>query len=106
MSTFNLVSRLSSVLKDEIHRHALNLSCCCIGRFRRLINDGAEQMKVADVTQDQVLVYLAENNIKHLVMYLTNKARGKGSYPNIGDNTLETALDECNSLWPYKHFGG
>ena len=105
MSTFNLVARLSAVLKNEINKHALDLSACCAGRCRRLINSGAERMAVANVTRNQVLVYLAENNIRHLVEYLTRKARGKGSYPNIGDNTLETALAECTPLWPYKQNG-
>lgn len=102
MSTFNLVTRLSAVLKNEINERALNLSSRCAGRFRLFIHMGAERMAVANVAQNQILVYLAENQIKQLVKYLSNKAMGKGSYPNIGDNTLETAIEECNSLWPYK----
>jgi hypothetical protein len=102
MSTFNLVSRLSAVLKNDINEHALNLSSRCAGRFRLFINMGVERMAAINMTQNQVLVYLAENNIKHLVEHLSKKARGKGTYPNIGDNTLETAIEECNPLWPYK----
>lgn len=106
MATFNLVTRLTTVLKDEVNKHALELSSCCIGRFRRLIKSGVKRMEVADVTKNQVMVYLAEVNIKRLVVYLTSKARGKGSFPNIGDKTLETALEECHPLWPYKQIDG
>lgn len=102
MSTFNLTSRLSAVLKKEINEHALNLSSCCPGRFRHLINMGVERMMAINMAQNQVIVYLAENNLKHLVEYLSNKAKGKGTYPNIGDNTLETAIEECNPIWPYE----
>jgi len=103
MSTFNLVSRLSAVMKNEINENALSLSAGCSGRIRRFVNAGAERMAAINMTQNQVLVYLAERNIKQLVEYLSRKAMGKGTYPNIGDNTLETAIDECSPLWPYKH---
>ena len=106
MSTFNLVTRLSTVLKDEVNKHALEPSSCCTGRFRRLINSGAKRMEVAGVTKNQTLVYMAETSLKRLMVYLTSKAKGKGSFPNIGDKTLETALDECHALWPYKQIDG
>ena len=102
MSTFNLVTRLSAIRKNEVNNHALELTSRCAGRLRHFINMGAERMAVANAAQNQVLVYLAEKNIKHLLAYLSKKAKGKGSYPVIGDNTLETAIEECNPLWPYK----
>jgi hypothetical protein len=101
MSSFDLVSKLTSVVKTEIDKRKISLSTYCKTRIQHLIKMGVERMAVSRASRNQEMVFLAENNIKHLVECLTVKAKTNGSFPNVGDNTLETVIDECYPLWPY-----
>jgi hypothetical protein len=102
MSSFKLMWRLFDVLEQEIEKHALKPSCTCVLRLHRLIKIGIDRLRIAHAEKNQAIVYLTENNIKNLVEFLANVARSKGSYPNIGDTTLEKTIAECYPLWPYK----
>lgn len=102
MTTFNkLAERFTAILKNETRKQDIQMSPYSENRFKRIIGIGVERIMVTNSTQNREKLELAENNIRHLVTTLSNKARAKGSYPDIGGNTLETVLDENNPLWPY-----
>lgn len=102
MTTINkLASRLYAVLKNETRNQEIHISDYSENRFKRMIGMGVERMMMANATQNREKIEQAESNIKYLVNTLSDHARDKGSFPKIGDNTLETVLDENNPLWPY-----
>lgn len=102
MTTFNkLAKKFTAILKSETRKQDIKMTPYTENRFKRIIGMGVERIMVTNSTQNREKLALAENNIKHLVTTLSDKARAKGSYPNIGGNTLETVLDENNPLWPY-----
>ena len=102
MTTINkLATRLYAVFKNEAKDQDIHLSNYSYNRFKRMIGMGVERMMMANATQNREKIEQAESNIKYLVNTLSNQAKVKGSFPKIGDNTLETVLDEDNTLWPY-----
>jgi hypothetical protein len=102
MTTINkLAVQLYAVLKNKTVDQDIHLSTYSENRFKRMIGMGVERMMMANATQNKEKIEQAENNIKYLVDTLSDTAKVKGSFPNVGDNTLETVLDENNPLWPY-----
>ena len=102
MTTFNkLADRFTAILKNETREQDIHISPYSENRFKRMIVMGVERIMVTNSTQNREKLELAENNIKFLVNTLSDKAKAKGSFPKVGDNTLETVLDEHNPLWPY-----
>ena len=101
MTGFGLTSRLSGILNQEIEGQALQLSSYSMHRMQHIVGMGVERMSLVHATEMQDKVNLAENNIKHLVEYLADKAKDYGSYPAIKDSVFDTAMSECYPLWPY-----
>ena len=102
MTTINkLAARLSAVFKNETRDQDIYLSSYSENRFKRMIGMGVERMMMANATQNREKIEQAESNIKYLVNTLSDQAKAKGSFPKVGDNTLETVLDENYPLWPY-----
>ena len=102
MTTFHkLAARLTAVLDNKKKEQDIRMSPYSENRIKRMISIGVERIMVSNSTQNREKLELAENNIKYLVNTLSDKARARGSFPKVGDNTLETVLDENNPLWPY-----
>jgi len=101
MSSFALFSRLKAILKSEMEDQGLQLSPYCEQRVENMVNIGVERMTIDKVIEKQERVYLAEENIKRLIEYLSDQAEAYGSFPNLEDLAFDMAITECYPLWPY-----
>jgi len=101
MTASALFSRLEAILKSEMEDQGLQLSPYSEQRVRNIVNIGVERMSMDKVIEKKEKIYLAEENVKRLVEYLSDQAKVFGSFPHMEDLAFDMAIAECFPLWPF-----
>jgi len=101
MSSSALLSRLEAILESEMEHQELQLSPCSEQWMEDIVSIGVDRMAMDKVFEKQEMVHLAEENIKHLMEYLSDQAKTYRSFPYMEDLAFDMAMEECSPLWPY-----
>ena len=100
-----LKPRLLNIIHRELRAQNLQLSPSCTQQIEKLVNNGAERMRLNNADGHAGHTLQAEQNLKALIRYLGDYARDSGSFPKLTDASFDAAMSRCPTLWPFLSSG-
>ena len=93
--------KLQHQLKNILTHLELRPEPYCEQRLEAVIEHGLEVMQLNRATENPSSVILAEQNLRHLLEYLTEYAKDHKTFPTMTQQCFDSAITECNRMWPY-----
>lgn len=93
--------RLTNVLRRSSAKTGAIPSAAADSMISKMIVNGVQRMSVAQALEQEDKIHLAENNLRRLLRFASDKASTAGTFPIIEEPALSAAQKTLCPLWPY-----
>lgn len=96
-----LQRRLKNFYSRKASKLGLGLTASCCTMIERMINNGIERMVSQGATDREEQIQVAERNLSHYLMKLSEEAQSRGTFPQVGAKAFDNVFNTECPLWPF-----